>query len=126
MLRSTTRGMRGATRRFVIAGVLASSMLLPAAGSVSADPPSSNKNANLITLSCGTAGTFDAVIGAALQFLLVDSTNTFVVTSLTDATTGQRLFVVSGQQRKSNQVTCTFTSPSGRSFRATGFFTPSS
>ncbi len=126
MLSSTTRGMRGATRRFVIAGVLASSMLLPAAGAVSADPPLSNKNANPITLSCGTAGTFDAVIVSALQFLLVDGTRTYVVTSLTDATTGERLFVVSGQQRKSNQVTCTFTSPSGRTFRSTGFFTPSS
>jgi len=107
--------------RVAASALIASVLIIGGTGVASADPPLSNKNARPVTLTCGSE-TYQAVIAKATQFLLVDSTQTYVVTSL--SSNGQLLFEVPGLASRSDQVTCTF-SLDGRTFQSTGFFTPS-
>ncbi|CAN5766064.1 hypothetical protein BH23CHL7_BH23CHL7_05090 [soil metagenome] len=108
-------------RRMVGASAaLAIALSVSTFGVALADLPASNKNARFVTLQCEN-GTFQTVIGAATQFLLLDRTATYVVTSAT--VDGQLAFTVPGRLDKGNQVQCTF-SLSGRTIEVTGFFTP--
>ncbi len=110
-------------RRLGLSAALAVVLVVGTAGSAFADLPAKNKNARFVTLYCDT-GTFETVIGAATQFLLLDGTGTYVVTSA--VVNGQFAFSVPGRLDKGNEVNCTFTLPSGNEFVVTGFFTPAS
>ncbi len=124
---STSRVRRSGAARVASSALLAAVLSIAAVSAASADAPASNKNARPVTLSCGSAGTFQTVIVAAFQFLVTSDTRTFVVTSATDPTTGRLLFEVPGLASRSDQLSCTFTSPfDGRTFSVTGFFTPKS
>ena len=115
--------LHGMRRSFLPGAVLGLVLAASLAATALADPPATNKNARFITLYCGGAGTFETVIGAATQFHLLDSTQTYVVTSMSEG--GTLLFQVPGLASRSDQVSCTFTL-GGDTLDATGFFTPNS
>jgi hypothetical protein len=105
---------------FVLVGI--------AAGPAAADP--ANKNTLHITLSCGSAGTVDAVfeLSSSDSFHVIAFSSNFLWKSLAYVTpTGQSGQIDRGIEGggHSSLVTCTYTGAvSGNHYTATGFFTP--
>ena len=115
-------------RRALILLAAAVTLLAIAAGPAAADP--ANKNTLHITLTCGSAGTVDAVfeLSSSDSFHVVQFSSNFLWKSLDFVTpTGQSGRIERGIQGEghSDLVTCTYIGAvSGNHYTVTGFFTP--
>jgi hypothetical protein len=114
-------------RRFLIAGLAASALLLGFPQVATADPNPDLTPGKSFNLDCGSAGTFPVVFvesNLGTFHVTGDSTSIFQSTSLTIE--GNLIFAEPGSSHNGlPELTCTFTGAlTGRHFTVTGFFTP--
>ncbi len=114
-------------RRGIIGALLAIAMLAAMAPSAAADPSANNTNVQYRTFTCADGNTYTGTyVGISANFLLVGTTNTFVITTFTEyLPTGPETFNYGVKGFDPSQlVTCSYRDPAGIYNVFSGFITP--